>query len=58
LPRGFTAILAAFMPMEKNVDAPLLREMVLLIVVITTIVATLGPFVMKWLRRARAQKEP
>jgi NhaP-type Na+/H+ or K+/H+ antiporter len=44
LPRGFTAILAAFIPLERDVDAPLLREAVLVIVIITTIAANISSF--------------
>lgn len=44
LPRGFTAILAAFIPLERNVNAPLLREAVLVIVIITTIAANVSSF--------------
>lgn len=45
LPRGFTAILAAFIPLERNLDVPLLKEVVLLIVIITTIAANISSFI-------------
>jgi NhaP-type Na+/H+ or K+/H+ antiporter len=50
LPRGFTAILAAFIPLERNIDAPLLKEAVLLIVIITTVAANINSF---WHKKTR-----
>ena len=51
LPRGFTAILAAFIPLERNVDVPLLKEAVLLIVIITTVAANISSFIIKGMPR-------
>jgi cell volume regulation protein A len=42
LPRGVTASLAAFMPIEQGVIIPLLKEIIVVLVMITTITATLG----------------
>ena len=42
LPRGVTASLAAFMPFEMGVAIPLLKEIIVVLVMVTTITATLG----------------
>ncbi|MCK4814398.1 cation:proton antiporter [bacterium] len=42
LPRGVTASLAAFMPFEMGVTIPLLKEIIVVLVMVTTITATLG----------------
>lgn len=42
LPRGVTASLAAFMPLEQGVNIPLLKEIIVVLVMVTTITSTLG----------------
>ncbi len=42
LPRGLTAGLAAFMPLERGLDVPLLKDVVILMVVLTNVAATVG----------------
>jgi potassium/hydrogen antiporter len=42
LPRGLTAGLAALMPLERGLDVPLLKDIVILMVVLTNVMATIG----------------
>jgi len=42
LPRGVTASLAAFMPIEQGVNIPLLKEIIVVLIMVTTITSTLG----------------
>lgn len=42
LPRGLTAGLAAFMPLERGLDVPLLKDVVILMVLLTNVTATIG----------------
>lgn len=42
LPRGLTAGLAALMPLERGVNLPLLKEIVIVMILLTNIAATIG----------------
>ncbi|MFP3951546.1 MAG: hypothetical protein ACLFVP_05350 [Candidatus Bathyarchaeia archaeon] len=42
LPRGLTASIASFLPMEMGVRIPLLKEIVVVMVIMTNLTATLG----------------
>ena len=42
LPRGLTAGLAAFMPLEKGVDVPYLKDVIIVMILLTNIAATAG----------------
>jgi NhaP-type Na+/H+ or K+/H+ antiporter len=42
LPRGLTAGLAAFMPLEKGVDVPYLKDVIIVMILLTNLAATAG----------------
>jgi len=42
LPRGFTATVVAFLPLEAGIEIPGLTEIVLLMLLISTIIAIIG----------------
>ncbi|MBD3207803.1 hypothetical protein GF319_15845 [Candidatus Bathyarchaeota archaeon] len=42
LPRGLTAGLAAFMPLEKGVNIPYLKDIIIVMILLTNVAATVG----------------
>ena len=55
LPRGVTASLAAFMPLEQGVTIPLLKEIIVVLVMVTTITSTLGFVIVE--RKSKTNKD-
>lgn len=57
LPRGFTATLAAFMPIGKNIEVPLITEIVLTMVLLSTLTATFGSMIFERKLKAKTEAE-
>lgn len=56
LPRGLTAGLAAFMPLEKGVDIPYLKDIIIVMILLTNIAATAGFMVQRKIKSKTEKK--